>query len=157
MIEFTTGVVLLVSSLYVAGNPQKDAMVVNTADFGSVNIATSTNSVDMTSKAVEKYIREQFKDEPILIEIARCESTFRQFDKDGHIIRGKVNSGDVGVMQINEKYHADTSNDLGMNIYTLEGNVRYGRYLYEKFGAQPWKSSSKCWGGTVAAESIAMK
>ena len=155
MIEFTTGVALLVSSLYIAGTPQNESMIVTIPEFDSVGYATTTDDHDMSSKSVEKYIREQFKDEPLLIEIARCESTFRQFDEDGHIIRGKVNSADIGVMQINEKYHALDSAKLGMNIYTLEGNVRFGKYLYDKSGAQPWTASSKCWSKSL--ESIAMK
>jgi hypothetical protein len=49
------------------------------------------------------------------------------------------------VMQINEKYHLETSRELGFNIHTLEGNMAYARYLYEKQGARPWLASSHCW------------
>jgi len=48
-------------------------------------------------------------------------------------------------MQINELYHADTAKALGYDIYSIDGNVAYARYLYEKQGAKPWISSSPCW------------
>ncbi len=48
-------------------------------------------------------------------------------------------------MQINEKYHLEESKRLGYDIYSLEGNVKYAKYLYDKEGAKPWLSSSVCW------------
>ncbi len=94
----------------------------------------------------EKYIRQYFSDIPIMIQVARCESRFRQLDADGSIHRGVVNNADVGVMQINEFYHLDTSVKQNLDIYTLEGNAAYARALYEKEGTQPWSSSKACWG-----------
>lgn len=102
----------------------------------------SDNEID---KDVEAHIRDYFEDTPILAEISRCESHFTQFTKNGKVLRGVVNSADVGAMQINEKYHLEASKKLGMDIYTLEGNLEYGRYLYEKQGARPWLASSPCW------------
>jgi hypothetical protein len=96
--------------------------------------------------STEQYVRQYFKDIPIMIQIARCESTFRQLDEDGEIHRGRVNNADVGVMQINEYYHLDTAKDKGLDIYTIEGNTAYARDLYERQGTQPWISSKPCWG-----------
>lgn len=99
--------------------------------------------------STEQYVRHYFKDIPIMIQIARCESTFRQLDSDGEIHRGRVNNADVGVMQINEFYHLDKSEKENYNIYTLEGNTAYARELYEDKGTQPWASSKACWGKYV--------
>jgi hypothetical protein len=99
---------------------------------------------------VEEYVRNYFSDIPIMIEIAKCESRFRQHDKDGNILRGEENPLDRGVMQINEYYHGQDSDKLGYDILTLEGNTAYARALFEKYGVKPWLSSSKCWGRTVA-------
>ena len=96
--------------------------------------------------STEQYIKQYFKDIPIMIEIARCESTFRQLDLDGEIHRGRVNSEDVGVMQINERYHLNQAEEKDYNIYTIEGNTAYARDLYERQGTQPWNSSRACWG-----------
>lgn len=98
------------------------------------------------SKQIEAYVKTYFAENPILAEIARCESTYRQLDKDGQVLRGKVNSADVGVMQINEAYHKETATDMGLNLEDFEDNLSYAQYLYEKQGTQPWKSSKPCWG-----------
>lgn len=104
--------------------------------------ATAEVSKPLTT---EEVVTKYFSDLPIMVDIARCESRFRQVDKNGKVLRGEVNANDVGVMQINEMYHLEKSKKLGMDIYTLEGNMEYGRYLYEKEGARPWLASSKCW------------
>ncbi|MBX4189522.1 hypothetical protein KW785_02950 [Candidatus Parcubacteria bacterium] len=97
------------------------------------------------SENVKRFVSDYFADIPIMVKIAACESHNRQFGKSGNVIRGEQNRYDVGVMQINELYHFDTSVKLGYDIYTLDGNVAYARYLYEKQGAKPWMSSSPCW------------
>ncbi len=95
---------------------------------------------------VEKQVRVYFTDAPIMAEIARCESRFRQFSKDGNVLRGEENRRDVGVMQINEKYHLEDALEMEIDLYTLEGNLSYARHLYEKQGTKPWIHSKKCWG-----------
>lgn len=100
-------------------------------------------------------MRSYFEDTPILAEIARCESTFRQYNTDGSVLRGKVNSDDVGVMQINEYYHAESAVRLGYNVYTLEGNLAFGKRLYEKYGTSPWSASAPCWKKSLAYKELA--
>lgn len=97
------------------------------------------------SKNVKRYVEDRFADTPILISIAKCESQNRQYDKNGDVLRGIQNNLDVGVMQINEKYHLKESQKLGFDIYTIEGNTAYAKYLYDREGAKPWMSSSACW------------
>ncbi len=145
MIEFTTGVALLMSSMYGIGAPTV-ATAIEAPSSTKIQVPEKTATVVLQDrKAVEKYLREEYADTPILVEIARCESTFAQFDKDGKVIRGIVNNKDVGVMQINEKYHAEAAKALGYDLHTIEGNVAYAKYLYKQEGAAPWKASSPCW------------
>lgn len=110
-------------------------------------VMESSSGIDSTSKALttEEKVTEYFADSKILIDIARCESHFRHTDKNGNVLRGTITPADVGVMQINERYHLSDSKKLGYDIHTLEGNMAYARYLYEKQGARPWLASSKCW------------
>ncbi len=108
------------------------------------------------AQTVEQYVRTYFQDEPIMIEIARCESHFKQFDADGSIHRGVVNTADLGVMQVNEHYHGKVADKLGLDIYTIQGNVAYAKYLYEKEGVQPWISSSPCWSKSKTAKELAL-
>lgn len=111
--------------------------------------AESTNVID---KNVEAYVRNYYKDTPILAEVARCESHFTQFTASGKVLRGIQVPSDVGVMQINENYHGAEAKALGMNIYTLDGNLAFGKYLYEKNGARDWLASSPCWGKVAISE-----
>lgn len=94
---------------------------------------------------VEEVVKDYFKASPILVEIAKCESRFRQFDENGNVLKGTIIKEDVGVMQINERYHLKKSKDLGYDIHTLDGNMAYAKWLYEKEGTRPWNSSAKCW------------
>ena len=106
----------------------------------------------------ESYVRHYFSDIPVMIDIAFCESTFRQFDNNGNVILGKVNKSDVGVMQINTAYHKKQADALGEDLMTLEGNVAYARSLYERQGSAPWVHSKKCWSkAPVSGTSLAMK
>lgn len=80
------------------------------------------------------------------IKIAACESTLRQFDAEtGEPLRGVHNPADVGLFQINEKYHLKKSQSLGYDIYTTEGNIGYAMYLMKEDGLRHWTYSKKCW------------
>ncbi len=149
MIEIATGAAFLMSSLYGAG--QANAQTSSMAGAQTATSAVAPIARNLTNaKQVETYLRREFADRPILVEVARCESTFRQFDENGIVIRGKVNRGDVGVMQINEKYHGESADKLGHDIYSIEGNVAFAKHLFERFGTSPWSASSKCWSNSGA-------
>ncbi len=151
MIEFSTGVMFLMSSLYGSGHANAQVAAVNSAVMqasGSESKATTTMAVRPLKEPaeIEAYLRKEFADDPILVEIAWCESRFKQFNPDGTVVRGRVNSKDVGLMQINERFHAEDAVEKGYDIYTVEGNIAFGKYLHDKFGTDPWKLSRKCWG-----------
>lgn len=129
----------------------------NLANFGAPSIPVALpESVILAPESKEKsltaeeYVKKYFSDIPIMIEIARCESRFRQYDKNGEVLRGEKNSLDRGVMQINEYYHNENSEKLGYDILTIEGNTSYARRLFEKYGVRPWMPSFGCWGRTTA-------
>lgn len=103
------------------------------------------------AQTVKEYVQEYFADEPIMIAVAQCESHFRQYGLDGNIYRGVQNNLDVGVMQINERYHLSDATKLGYDVYSVPGNVAYARYLYERQGTAPWSASEPCWGKKAAA------
>ncbi|MCA9364144.1 hypothetical protein KC727_02905 [Candidatus Kaiserbacteria bacterium] len=116
-------------------------------------IATSGESVTEQHIAgldTEDAVRAYFKDIPVMIQIARCESHFRHILSDGSVLRGKVDSADVGVMQINTRYHGQTASDLGLNLLNLYDNMSYARDLYERQGTKPWSASAPCWERTLA-------
>jgi hypothetical protein len=128
--------------------PEAD-LAVDTNSIEIVNSVEDTLEVTETEKVTlttKDKVEEYFSDIPIMAEVSFCESRFRQHDKYGNLLRGKVDSRDVGVMQINEYYHLETAQKLGLDIHTLEGNLAYARYLYNKEGTRPWNASAPCWG-----------
>lgn len=90
-------------------------------------------------------LNQTFKDDLIMIEIAKCESGLRQWSRDGSTLRGGVNPKDLGIFQINEDYHLQSSQKLGHDIYSAEGNIAYAKLLYEEQGTTPWSASKECW------------
>jgi hypothetical protein len=100
--------------------------------------------------STEEIVREYFSDIPIMIQVARCESTFRHTLSDGSVLRGVVDKADTGVMQINKRYHEATAIALGLNLEDIYDNMAYARYLYERQGVQPWSASAPCWGQYLA-------
>ena len=108
------------------------------------NVPTSITS-STTKEYSEKRVREFFKDTPVMIEIARCESNFRQFTDAGNVLRGGDSGGMVGVFQFFESIHATPAKALGYDISTLEGNLGYAKHIYQSEGTTPWSPAKHCW------------
>ena len=123
------------------------AITIENPAYQIVQVASISDDMKktITAPTVKDIVSDYFKDTPILAKVAGCESEFRQVDSNGNILRGIENHGDVGVMQINETYHLDRATKLGLNIYTLQGNMAYAKVLYNEFGTAPWMASSACW------------
>ena len=101
---------------------------------------TTTEPKILTVAATEQMVREYFADIPEMIPVAKCESSFRQFNDDGSYLVG--HGLYIGIFQIAEKIHAEYAKSLGMDIYTAEGNMAYARRLYESSGLKPWPTCS---------------
>jgi hypothetical protein len=104
------------------------------------NLATTTaESAPLIPRTVEVQVRDFFTDTPVMIDIARCESNFRQFTDSGSVLRG--GGGEfVGVFQIYESVHAEAARALGFDITNVAGNMAYAKHLYYESGTTPWKS-----------------
>jgi hypothetical protein len=139
--------------MFVSGAAATQATSTGTS---SAPISTSTPKVVSVTKVeteliktTEDLVREEFSDIPIMVDIAKCESQFTQFNKDGSVHRGRINPADVGTFQVNESYHLKESEKLGLDIHTVSGNLKYARHLYENEGVDPWSASSPCWGKRI--------
>lgn len=111
---------------------------------------SSTLTLSQNPETMAAYVREYYKDDPILAEIARCESHMRQFDKNGEVLKNPKSSA-IGVMQIMSSLHLETADELGFDLTTTSGNLAYAQYLYDKQGTKPWNASKACWGKQVVA------
>ena len=117
-----------------------------TSSSTPVTAAAAQSAVMPASHSVEEYVREYFKDAPVMIDIARCESRFRQLDSTGKVLKNPTSTA-MGAFQIMASLHAKPAQDnLDLNIYSLEGNAAYARYLYERNGTRDWNASKHCWG-----------
>lgn len=87
---------------------------------------------------VESKVRASFSDVPTMIDIARCESGFRQFASDGTLLRGGPTKQYIGIFQINEA-HATKASSLAYDIKTVDGNIAYARHMFSVSGTNPWK------------------
>lgn len=96
------------------------------------------------AQTVKEYVEIYFADAPIMIDIARCESQFKQFDKKGNVVKNP-NSTAVGLFQIMSSLHNKPAEKMGMDIYSVDGNLEYARHLFEEEGTKPWNSSKACW------------
>ena len=96
--------------------------------------------------SIEQEIKEVFgEDFEIMKQVAFCESSLNHYDENGEVLRGKVDKRDSGLFQINEYYHLETAQSMGIDIYTPEGNIAYAKYLLDTQGLRPWSASAKCW------------
>ncbi len=116
-----------------------------------VSIPTTEATATVESLDTERIVRSYFKDIPVLIEVARCESTFRHTLEDGSVLKGVVDPADTGVMQINKRYHQKTAAAMSLDLEDIYHNMAYARHLYETQGTQPWSASAPCWNRTLAA------
>jgi hypothetical protein len=94
---------------------------------------------------------------PLLERISACESTGnpngipRQFLSDGSILWGNdPKTGlpihrDVGATQINSWVWLTTAQKMGDDLFTLQGNVTFAKYLFDTYGSAPWSASRGCW------------
>jgi len=124
--------------------------------YGSIASQPATISEAVVQKTPSPYdteatVRSYFADIPVMIEVARCESTFRHELADGSVLVGRVDPADTGVMQINKRYHEATATAMQLDLDELYDNLAYARHLYERQGTQPWNASLPCWGNTLAA------
>lgn len=133
---------LLVPSVSFAQTAASSTSTTTVAAASSTPTIDPYNSVDVAA-AVKSY----FADIPVMANIAKCESNFREYSANGSVLNGG-SGGMIGVFQINRSVHAKFALSLGDDITTLAGNMAYARYLYSQQGTAPWDSSKSCWGGT---------
>ncbi|MGM0629012.1 MAG: hypothetical protein ACQESA_01130 [Patescibacteria group bacterium] len=118
---------------------------INRDSTSSENSKSKETEIDNKKLSTKEHVQEFFSETPAMINVAQCESNFRHFNESGSVLKGNINSSDIGVMQINETYHGKKAEELGIDIYTKEGNMEYAMYLYENEGLTPWSASEHCW------------
>lgn len=62
-----------------------------------------------------------------------------------HINNDRWHSKDLGLLQVNEHYHADDMKKIGLDIYNQYDSLEYGFILLHDQGLAPWSASKSCW------------
>lgn len=95
---------------------------------------------------ITRLTKEYKVDEKVIKAIIKCESQNNSkainSNKDS---KGKIWSIDYGAMQINNYFHFDTMNNLGLDYYDEYDSLEYGIRLYSIEGLKPWGASKQCW------------
>ena len=111
-------------------------------------------TVDMPQKAPESLqekvyaLAREYNQDPVLAyKIITCEGLRYKTDGNNHNVdkNGNIWSIDVGPWQINNYYHEVAAHKLGLDIYDLDENLRYGFILLSTQGTKPWLASRYCW------------
>lgn len=113
--------------------------------YASTTLETEAEEVlkpESTTDVIRRYFG---KDSALMIKIAKCESDLTQHNKDGSVLKGKITPLDRGVFQISLKYHQEEIDELGLDIHTLEDNVKYAKILFDRNGTNDWYLSEVCW------------
>lgn len=78
--------------------------------------------------------------------IINCESTmYAEAINRNRLKDGTIWSSDYGWWQVNDYYHKDTMDKLGLNIYNQWDSLEYGFILFKNQGTAPWSASEGCW------------
>jgi hypothetical protein len=113
----------------------------------SSELALLTNE----QRAVRSRLMKVFRENPVMVRIAYCESSWRHHAEDGKVLVGEK-TPDVGVFQINLPANGEKLRKLGLDPHSFEDNVRYAQYLLETRGLRDWKSSMDCWAPEMVAK-----
>ncbi|MEX2515056.1 MAG: peptidoglycan-binding domain-containing protein [Candidatus Paceibacterota bacterium] len=138
----TTGLVLV---LIVTLPSSAEAALNVLQPRGETDFSTGDNS------GIRDHVEDVFGNNHVMVDVAHCESGFRQYYSGGGVLINPESDA-VGVFQLLDSWHADVAADMGMDIYTVEGNVSYAKTLYEVDGLKPWSPSSLCWDDGRLAE-----
>ncbi|MDR3642200.1 MAG: peptidoglycan-binding domain-containing protein [Candidatus Doudnabacteria bacterium] len=90
-----------------------------------------------TNDGLQARVENYFADAPAMVAIARCESGFRQYGINGSPLAGGTAGNYIGIFQISAG-HAPEARALGLDIYSIDGNLAYAKYLFQKQGTEPW-------------------
>jgi len=118
------------------GKPPVEQNIVVEVSEEKENI-TQPEPVLGSTEYIEATIRDTFPEEPvIMVSISKCESGLMQFRKDGVVVKSPTD--DYGVMQIHKPIWEKKSRELGLDIMTIDGNIKMARHIYEVQGLTAW-------------------
>lgn len=78
--------------------------------------------------------------------VIKCESAmYGTAVNHNRLPDGTIWSSDFGNWQINDYFHKEDMDKLGLNIYNEWDSLEYGFILFKQQGLAPWSASRACW------------
>ena len=96
--------------------------------------------IDWNEEKIIEHIKKTFPNEPVMVKVAECESTF-----DPSAFNPTNNSDDKGIFQISTLHHGERVETLGLDMFDVADNVAFAKILYDEQGLSPWRWSKPCW------------
>jgi hypothetical protein len=95
-----------------------------------------------TNRAIKDRVREVFADNPIMVEVIRCESNFHP-----EVCSYKGCQAGMGLIQVIPSSLKLCEAEVGrkLNPFNTEDNLLCGKILYKIQGLKAWDSSRQCW------------
>jgi hypothetical protein len=83
----------------------------------------------------------------VMQRIAECESGDVHYKENGQVITNANTNGsvDLGRFQINEDIWGDKAGEMNLDLSNEQDNKTMALWIYENYGTEDWKYSSKCW------------
>jgi len=110
-------------------------MLAGAQPWSMPNMTEVCKVIECKEFSIKEKVALAFQDEPIMVDVAYCESRHTQ------LVNGKPlisRTSDVGVMQINQ-VHWKEAKSLGLDIfYNEDDNIKMGRIVYDKQGVKAW-------------------
>lgn len=92
-----------------------------------------------TPELREREVALAFPNTPEMVSIARCESGFHQFDKNGNPLLSRT--GDYGILQVNRIW-IPLAKKMGLDIvHSAEDNITMSAYILRTQGIKSWTCS----------------
>lgn len=85
-----------------------------------------------------------FANDPVMVRVAACESSFRHELPDGQLNVGP-DGKDKGAYMIREPVHEAELVRYRIDPSRFEHNVAFATHLYHRDGLRHWRSSRPCW------------
>ena len=105
-------------------------------------VSVNANVVEAPERplTIKEKVELIFHDSPIMVRKLNCESGYRQFKEDGSPLVSPTK--DFGVAQINHTWIPLTK-EMGLDVINSEDdNLKFARYLYDKYGSGQWYAPS---------------
>lgn len=118
------------------------------ATYASEEIDRNITIDELSTAQVEtlQWLYQELGDDHQLVKVAYCESSLNHFESDGRTVkRGRENTLDTGLFQINLHYHAGDAEARGWDVHVRADNLAYTLHLVSSQGYQPWTATEYCW------------